>query len=80
MPFLKLLLTCVSFSDSWNFIHNGCTDKVGTKGNAVAVAGLVAVDDSTKAEFKGHAAVTESVALQTATETGLLVAEAAAWL
>ena len=41
---------------------------------------LVAVDDSTKAEFEGHAAVTESVAVQTATEPGLYVAGAAAWL
>ena len=41
---------------------------------------LVDVDDSTKAEFEGHAAVTESVAVQTATETGSLVAEAAACL
>ena len=41
---------------------------------------LVAVDDSTKAELKWKAADTDSVALQTVTETGSLVAEAAAWL
>ena len=57
-----------------------CSDIVGTKDNNVAVAVLVAVDDSTKAEFEGHAAVTESVAVQTATETGSLVAGSAAWL
>ena len=33
-----------------------------------------------KAEFKGHAAVTDSVVVQTATETGSMVVEAAAWL
>ena len=41
---------------------------------------LVAVDDSTKSELKGHAAVTESVALQTTTDTGPMVAEVGAWL
>ena len=40
------------------------------KGNNVALAVLVAVDDSTYADFKGHAAVTDSVVVQTATETG----------
>ena len=34
--------------------------------------------DWTKLEFKGHAAVTDSVILQTATENGSMVAEAAA--
>ena len=57
-----------------------CSDKVGTKGNNVAVSVLVAVDDSTKAECQGYAAVTESVVVKAATETGSLVAEAAAWL
>ena len=57
-----------------------CSDIVGTKGNFLAVAVLVDIDDSTKAKIKGHAAVTESVAVQTATETGSLVAEASAWL
>ena len=45
------------------------SDIVGTKGNNGAVAVLVDVDDSTKAEFEEHPAVTESVAVQTATET-----------
>ena len=40
---------------------------VGIKGNNVAVAVLVAVDDSTQAEFKGHADVTDSVVVQTTT-------------
>ena len=40
------------------------------KGKNVVVAVLVAVDGSTQAEFKGHAAVTDSVVVQTATETG----------
>ena len=53
---------------------------VGTKGSNVAVAVFVAVDDSTKAKFEGPAAVTESVAVQTATKNGSMVAEAAAWL
>ena len=56
------------------------SDIVGIKGNNVAVAGLVAVDDYTKAEFKGHVAVTDSVVVHTATETGSMVIEAAAWL
>ena len=43
---------------------------VGTKGNNVAVDVLVAVDDSIKAEFEGHAAVAELVEVQTVTETG----------
>ena len=45
------------------------SDINGTKGNHVAVAVLVAVDDSTKAEFEGNA-----------TETGSFIAVAAAWL
>ena len=57
-----------------------CSDIVGTKGNDVVVAVLVAVDDSIKTEFKGYAAFTESVAVQTFTETVSLAAEAAAWL
>ena len=56
------------------------SDIVGTKGDIVAVAVLVDVDDSTKAEFDGHAAVTESVAVQTATETKSLLAEFMTWL
>ena len=54
------------------------SDIVGIKGNTVGVAVLVAVDDSTKAEFKGHAAVTDSVVVHTATETGSMVVEAPA--
>ena len=50
------------------------SDIVGTKGNDIVVAVLVAVDDSIKTEFKGHAAVTESVAVQTSTETVSLAA------
>ena len=42
-----------------------CSDIVGTKCKNVAVAMLVDVDDSTIAEFDGHAAVTESVGEQT---------------
>ena len=40
---------------------------MATKGNNVAVAVLVTVDDSTWAEFKEHAAVTDSVVVQTST-------------
>ena len=57
-----------------------CSDLVGTKGNSVAVAVLVDVGNSTKAEFEGHAAVTEWVAVQTVTETGSLDDKATAWL
>ena len=46
------------------------SDIVCIKGNNVVVAVLVAVDGSTQEEFKGHAAVTDSVVVQTATETG----------
>ena len=45
------------------------SDIVGTKGNNDAVAVLVDIDDSSKTEFEEHPAVTESVAVQTATET-----------
>ena len=54
------------------------SDIVGTKDNYVAAAVLFDVVYSTKAEFEGHAAVNGTVAVQTATETGSLVAEAAA--
>ena len=57
-----------------------CSDLVGIKVTNVAIDVLVAVDDSTKSELKGHSAVTESIALQTTTETGTMVAEAGAWL
>ena len=57
-----------------------CSDIACTKGNTIAVAVLVTVDDSTKAEFEGHAAVTESVVVKTATEMGSFVLEIAAWL
>ena len=88
--FLKLSLTCVSSRIFHTFrfwkhysqlLHlKFCSDKLGTKGNTVAVAVLVAVDDSTKAEFEEHAAVTESVVVQTNIENGSLIAEAPALL
>ena len=53
---------------------------VGTKGNNSAVAVLVDVIYSYKAEFEEHAAATESVAMQTAIETGSLIDEVLAWL
>ena len=52
-----------------------CSDIVGTKGNNGAVAVLVDVDDSTQAEFEEHAAINESVSVQTD-----FFAEVAAWL
>ena len=51
-----------------------------TKGNNGAVAVIVDVIYSSKAEFEECASLTKSVAVQTAIETGSLVAEAAAWL
>ena len=45
-----------------------------------AVAVLVDVIYSYKAEFKEHAAATESVAMQTAIETGSLIDEVLAWV
>ena len=40
-----------------------CSDVFGTKSNNVIVAVLVYVAYSTKADFEGHATVTESVAV-----------------
>ena len=51
-----------------------------TKGHNGAVAVIVDVIYSSKAEFEERAAVIESMAVQTAIETGSLFAEAAAWL
>ena len=73
--FIDVILTCVCmFWVFWflklysQWLHlKICSDIVGTKGNNVAVPVLAAVDDSTKAEFEGHAAVTKTVAVQTAT-------------
>ena len=59
--FLKTKLTMVALK-----IYS---DIVGTKGNSVAAVLLFDVDYSTKAEFEGHAAVNETVAVQTATKT-----------
>ena len=51
-----------------------CSYIVGTRGNNGAVVVLVDGDYSSKEEFDEHAAVTESVAVQTATETESLLA------
>ena len=56
------------------------SDIVGTTGNNGAVAVLVDVIYSYKAEFEDHAGATESVAMQTAIETGSLIDEVLAWL
>ena len=51
-----------------------CSYIVGTRGNNGAVVVLVDGDYSSKEEFDEHAAVIESVTVQTVTETGLLIA------
>ena len=65
-PFLFLKLYSQWFHSSL------CSDIVGTKGNNGAVAVLVDFDDSTNSDLKEHAAVNESMAVRTATETGSL--------
>ena len=57
-----------------------CFDIVCTKSNNNVVAVKVNIDDSPKAEFKEHGAVTELMAVKTVKETEYLVAEAEAWL
>ena len=83
----KVRLVCHTIMDFQasnysKYIHNGCTkffcsDIVGTKGNNDAAAVLVDVDDSTEAKLEEHIALTESVEVQIATQTGPLVAETA---
>ena len=51
-----------------------CSYIVGTRGNNGAVVVLVDGDYSSKEEFDEHAAVIESVTVQTVIETGLLIA------
>ena len=68
LPDFEIILTMVALKS--------CSARVDTKDNDVSAAVVFDVECSIMAEFEGHAAVNETVAVQSATETRSLVSKA----